>query len=63
MQAIMAVLEIDGCQICTGKGKSPNSFSSLSAQIYAGSRTNILSMLAIALLVYEHLGGPGLVEH
>lgn len=63
MQAIMAVLEIDGCQICTGKGKSPNSFSLLSAQIYAGPSTNILSMLAIALLVYKPLGGPGLVEH
>lgn len=57
----------DGCQICKGRGKdnckSSSSLSLLSAQIYAGSSTNILSMLTKALLVYQHLAGPGLAEH
>lgn len=50
----------DECQICKGKGKSSSSLSLLSAQIYADTSINTLS---IALLVYEHLAGPGLAEH
>lgn len=50
----------DGCQICKGKCKCSSSLSLLWAQIYAGTSTNTLS---IALLVYKHLGGPGLAEH